>query len=48
METLFPSLPAEALRGSTGRGSELQSGRGMKPGTTAVAVLISLMRVLTP
>lgn len=36
------------LRGRTGRGSEGQSDRGAKPGTTAVAVPISRSRVLTP
>lgn len=36
------------LRGSTGSGSEAPPTLGLKPGTTAVAVLISLSRVLTP
>lgn len=41
-------LPAEVLRGRTGSGSEAPSTLGVKPGTTAVAVLISLSRLLTP
>lgn len=41
-------LPAEVLRGTTGSGSEAPSNLGVKPGTTAVAVLISRSRLLTP
>lgn len=41
-------LPAEVLRGRTGSGSEAPSTLGGNPGTTAVAVLISLSRLLTP
>lgn len=44
----LPRVPADVLLGRTGRGSEIQSERGANPGTTAVAVLISLSRVLTP
>lgn len=39
--------PAEVLRGRTGKGSEVSSTLGVKPGTE-VAVLISLRRLLTP
>lgn len=43
------TLPAEVLRGRTGSGSEAAPPTlGLKPGTTAVAVLISLSRLLTP
>lgn len=41
-------VPAEVLRGRTGSGSDGASERGIKPGTTAVAVPISRRRVLTP
>lgn len=41
-------LPAELLRGSTGSGSEAPPPRGVKPGTTEVAVPISRSRLLTP
>lgn len=36
------------LRGRTGSGSEAPATLGLKPGTAAVAVLISLSRLLTP
>lgn len=36
------------LRGTTGSGSEAPSARVVNPGTTAVAVLISRSRLLTP
>lgn len=41
-------VPAEVLRGRTGSGSETPSALGVKPETTAVAVLISRRRLLTP
>lgn len=46
--TYWHFLPAEVLRGRTGSGSEAPSTLGVKPGTTAVAVLISRSRLLTP
>lgn len=48
LRTQEGSSPAEMLRGRTGRGSEAPSALGVKPGTTEVAVLISLSRLLTP
>ncbi|KAG7226534.1 hypothetical protein INR49_003856 [Caranx melampygus] len=48
IQIIIKGNDVEVLRGRTGSGSEAPSTRGVKPGTTAVAVLISRSRLLTP